>query len=302
MTSAAPSSAAESALPGPIDPTETLYFRSRDGQRLYGEIFVPQGDPRAAVLIMHGYAEHGGRYREVAHLLVDRGFLVMSYDFRGHGRSDGQRGYVGRFEQYLDDMDAAWAQLDDRGGKDLPRVVIAHSNGALTALRALADPWRVPKRLEFVVLSSPFLGLKLQVSPVKTLVGRVASLAMPSLTMPNELKVEHLTRDPAKQREREVDTLCHDVASARWFTEAKDAQEFVYEFAARITTPTLWLVGGHDQIADPERARQVHDRMLSESDYHHLEGFEHEVFNEIDRARPFGLLGEALDRHFPLQD
>ncbi|MBT8493550.1 MAG: lysophospholipase [Deltaproteobacteria bacterium] len=302
MTSVAPSTAAEIALPGPIDPSETFYFRSKDGQRLYGELFRPESDPRGSVLLLHGYAEHCGRYREVAHLLVARGFAVLGFDFRGHGRSDGQRGFVARFVHYLDDMDAALDELDQRAGRSLRRFLVAHSNGALTALRALADPWRVPDRLEFAVLSSPFLGLKLAVSPVKSLVGRVASLAMPSLTMPNELKVEHLTRDPTKRRERELDTLCHDVASARWFTEAQATQEWVLEFAHRVALPTLWLVGGHDQIAEPESARLVNSRLEAESEYHHLDDFEHEVFNEIERGRPLALLSDYVDRHFPQQD
>ena len=297
MTTAA--NGARTAPPGPIEPTRTTYFRSRDGLRIYGELFQP-ADPRAAVVIVHGYSEHGGRYREVANVLSRLGIASLTFDLRGHGRSEGQRGYVGRFTEYLDDLDAASTELEGQLGSAVPLGLIAHSNGALVTLRALADPWRRPKRAEFAVLSSPFLGLKLKVSSAKTMTARIASLALPSLSLPNELIVSNLTRDAAKQRERRLDTLCHDVASARWFTEAGNTQEWVREFAHRMETPSLWLVAGADKVADPASTRAVHSRLQSESEYHELAEHEHEVFNEVGRAQVFDLLGDYLTRKLSL--
>jgi len=298
MTTAA-TGASTAALPGPAEPTRASYFRNRNGLRLYGETFLP-ARPRAAALLVHGYAEHGGRYRELANVLGQHGIATQSFDLRGHGRSDGQRGYVDRFSDYLDDLDAALAELEQQIPADLPLAVIGHSNGGLVALRSLADPWRRPKRIRAAVLSSPFLGLKLRVSGVKTVTARLASLALPALSLPNDLVVEHLTRDPIKQRERQLDTLCHDVASARWYTEMENAQQWVLEFAHRMSVPSLWLVAGADKIADPAAARAVHHRLRSESEYHELADAEHEVFNEIDRSVAYELLLEFLKRQLSL--
>jgi len=298
MTTAAPGTATAD-LPGPSEPTRAFYFRNREGLRLYGESFVP-AQPRAAALVVHGYAEHGGRYRELANILGQRGIATQTFDLRGHGRSDGQRGYVDRFSDYLDDLDAALAELEEQIPADVPIAIIGHSNGGLVSLRSLADPWRRPKRVRAVVLSSPFLGLKLRVSGVKTVTARLASLALPALSLPNDLVVEHLTRDPIKQRERQLDTLCHDVASARWYTEMEDAQQWVQEFAHRLSIPSLWLVAGADKIADPAAARAVHGRLRSESEYHELADDEHEVFNEIDRGAAYDLVLDFFQRHFSL--
>lgn len=286
---------AESAAPGPVSPTATFRFSSGDGTGLYGEWFAAQR-PRATALIVHGYTEHCGRYRELANVLNRDGIAAMSYDMRGHGRANGQRGHIDSFSDYLDDLDAALDELRARvGDPAVPVLLICHSNGGLIALRALADPLRKPAGVTAAVVSSPFLGFKLPVAPAKKLVARAAGRWASRLSLPNDIPIEYLTSDPAKQAERRVDTLCHDVASARWYTETLLAHEYVADYAARVDIPTMWLVANDDQIADPAAARVVHARLRSSSTYHGLESMHHEVFNERARGRTFDLLRAFLD-------
>lgn len=294
----APSEPFELAAPGPLEPSETFRFCSSDGTELYGEWFAPDPStarPRAAALIMHGYAEHCGRYREVAHVLHRLGVATLSYDMRGHGRAAGQRGYIDSFDDYLDDMDAALCELGARADRDLPRLLIAHSNGSLVALRALADPARKPSGVIAAVLSSPFLRLKLDVPVPQQLLGRAASRWAPRLSQPNRLQIEHLTSDPAKQAERRSDPLCHDVASARWFTATQEAQAYVADYASRIDLPTLWLVAHDDRLVDAAASRVVRARLRAPSIYHGLVGMEHELFNERERGRIFQLAAEFVE-------
>lgn len=288
-------------LPGPLAPTATTRFAS-DGAELYGEWFSV-ARPRAAALVLHGYLEHCGRYRELAHVLAKSGIASLTFDMRGHGRSEGQRGYITGIGEYLADMDAARAELDRRvdalaPGSALPRVLVAHSNGALVALRALADPTRGPAPVA-AVLSSPFLGLKHKVSAVKDVLGRLAGRWMPTLSLPSDIPIEHLTSDPDKQRERRLDTLCNDVASSGWYLAAQEAQAYVAEHIAQIEVPTLWLVSGDDRIADAAVTRTVHARLRAPSTYHELAGLEHEVFNERERGRVFELLSAYVQQVLP---
>ena len=277
-----------------------MRFASADGTALYGEWFAPAGAPRAAALVVHGYAEHCGRYREVANVLVGSGLAVFTYDMRGHGRASGQRGHILAVDEYLDDLDAALTELEDRlaplGGEKLPLFLVAHSNGALIALRALTGPSRVHGRTHAMVISSPFLGLRLDVPPAKRAIGRLASRLMPTMSLANNLRVENLTSDPQKQAERQIDTLCHAVAGARWFVASERAQHHVLANATRVRVPTLWLVAGDDAIANPAMARAVYARLGTEGEWHLLEGYQHEVLNERDRARPFDLMRDFIDR------
>lgn len=274
------------ALPGPLEPTRTITFPSTGGATLYGEVYLPAGKPRAVALMVHGYAEHCGRYREVANVLVAEGFAVVGYDYRGHGRASGRRGHIEAWSDYLDDFDAALAQARALAPR-APLLLVAHSNGSLIALRALTDPSRRPD-VAGAVLSSPFLGLRLQVPAAKIWLARGMSRVFPAFSQKNELRVEDLTSDLDKQAARRGDTLCHDVASARWFTEAIAAQTHVRNQVSNVTVPTLWVIGGDDPIADPTvsepLARKVHG-----AEVHLLKGFKHEVWNERERAHPLGL-------------
>jgi alpha-beta hydrolase superfamily lysophospholipase len=245
--------------------------------------------------MVHGYAEHIGRYREVAHVLSADGWGVLGFDQRGHGRSTGRRGHVDRFTDYLDDVDAARAQarvLGDEAKLPARDAIIAHSNGSLIALRGLTDPARA-LTADAVVLASPFLGLRLAVSPVRKLMAKAASRLVPTFAQANQLRVEDLTQDPAKQKERTADTLCHSVATARWFTEAMAAQEFAAANIAKVKPPTLWLVGADDPIADAGKSKQLGEH-LAGATYHHLAGMKHEVFNELERARVYDLMVRYL--------
>ena len=319
--------------PGPLSPTEEIGFSSRGGTRLHGEYFAFQGDriapspddrvahpetrssregsnnptrsaPRAAALIVHGYFEHAGRYREVAHVLVRAGLAAMSFDLRGHGRSEGQRGYVDTFDDYLDDLDAALGELDRRieaacPGQSIPRLLLGHSNGALIVLRALADPSRSMPPIGAAVLSSPFLGLRVKAPAIQDILGRAAGRLLPRLSLPNPLAVEELTHDPEKQEERRLDTLCHESANARWYASALDTHDYVLENAARITVPTLWLVADGDRVADPAVSRATRARIRAPSRYVPLPGMHHEVFNELERERVFRVLTTYIEDAFP---
>jgi alpha-beta hydrolase superfamily lysophospholipase len=281
------------ALPGPIEPTRTLTFPSTGDTTLYGEVYLPARAPRAVALMVHGYAEHCGRYREVAGVLVQQGLAVLGYDYRGHGRASGRRGHIAAWSDYHDDLDAALAQARALApGK--PVILVAHSNGSLISLRALTDASRKPDVIG-AVLSSPFLALRLQVPAAKIWLARGMSKVFPAFSQKNALRVEDLTGDPEKQAARTGDTLCHDVASARWFTEAISAQNHVRNQVANVTIPTLWVIGGDDPIADPTvsepLARKVHG-----AEVHLLRGFKHEVWNERERAHPLDLAGAFVAR------
>ncbi|HKE15547.1 MAG TPA: lysophospholipase [Kofleriaceae bacterium] len=293
------SAAPPPAAPGPIEPTASFTFHSTDGTELYGEFFAAPS-PRGAALIIHGYAEHCGRYREVAHVLREAGMSSLAFDLRGHGRAHGPRGHVLRFGEYLEDVKAALAELDARASRDLPLALVCHSHGSLIGLRLLADPWGCPKRVRCAVLSSPFLRLRAKVSPVKRAAARGLGWLLPSFSLPNEIDIEKLTHDAGKLAERRVDTLCHDVAGARWYNEALAAQAWVREFAHRVAVPTLWLVAADDVLVDPEASREVHARIdKARADWHLFEGLYHEVMNETDRAVAFALVRSFLDENFP---
>jgi lysophospholipase len=272
--------------PGPMTPTATPTIGG-----LYAEQFLPAGTPKGVVLVTHGYAEHAGRYRELAHVIVDAGWACLTYDVRGHGKSPGVRGFIDRFEVYLEDLAAMQAAAKALVPASAPMVLLGHSHGSLIVLRALADEH--PPAVKAAIVSSPYLALRLAVPSYKKLLARVASRVAPKLAQPNALRVEDLTSDKGKQDERLADKLCLDIATARWFTESSRAQDYVAAHARRIKVPTTWLVGAADPIADPARSKAVAANVPG-ADYHELVGLKHEVFNETTRANVFAQVTRVL--------
>jgi alpha-beta hydrolase superfamily lysophospholipase len=282
-----------SDAPGPAEPTRTFTIPRPDAT-LHAEWFAPTGTPKGLVVVTHGYAEHAGRYREVANVLSRSGVAVLTYDCRGHGRSTGRRGHADHFDQYLDDLDAAVAwgrgECATLGVAEPKVVLLGHSHGSLITLRAISDSSRAIGAVAAAV-ASPFLALRMKVSPVKLVAGKLVAKVYPALSMPSGIRIEDLTSDEGKLAERRADTLCNDVATAGWFAEATAAQEYVLAHADSIRVPTQWLVGGADPIADPAQSRAVADRVRNATvEYHELAGLKHEVFNERTRADVFGLL------------
>jgi alpha-beta hydrolase superfamily lysophospholipase len=274
--------------PGPVEPTKTTTIAGG----LYAEIFLPTGTPKGVVLVTHGYAEHCGRYHEVAHVIVNAGWACMTYDVRGHGRSPGDRGFIEHFNIYLDDFRAACSAAQQLA-PGAPLVVLGHSHGALITLRALLGDR--PPPASHAILSSPYLELQLHVPAWKKLAAKLASRIAPKLNQPSGLRADQLMQDPEKAAEWAADKLNFPTANTRWFTEALDAQQFVAEHADKLTLPSTWLVGGADPLCVPAASKRIAQRAKNAT-YHDFVGLRHEVFNETERAKVFAELTNALAR------
>ena len=70
------------------------------GANLYWQIWLPDDKPKALILLVHGYAEHSGRYQYFAKHCLDRGYAVFAMDHWGHGKSDGTPGFVPDFSVF----------------------------------------------------------------------------------------------------------------------------------------------------------------------------------------------------------
>ena len=273
---------------------------AKDGMPLRADFYVPAAADataeRGLLVLIHGYCEHRGRYGHVAEHLLKQGYTVLAGDLRGHGESGGERGFVQRFADYVDDIDALRAlglTLDAAFRKTRPPregtappslpVLVAHSMGGLVGLEyALARP----EAFRALVVSAPFLGLRLKVPAWKRGLGLAASLLRPTLRLPNELSSTYLSHDPAMCTAYDTDPLVTHEATARWFTEALAAQADVRSRASRIRLPVFFMCPGDDKIVDPVACQEVFDRIGStDKNLTTYPGLYHEIFNELEKDR-----------------
>jgi alpha-beta hydrolase superfamily lysophospholipase len=251
--------------------------RARSGPDLYYASAMPTGGPKAVLGIIHGYADHGARYRHVMGALAEHGIGSIAIDLRGHGRARGTRGFCNRFEEFLDDASELRRLVDERA-KGAPTFLFGHSFGGLVATSSILES---PGRFKGLVLSAPFFGLALEVPRVKVLAGKVASRVYPKLGLPSGLAGKDMTHDAEKARAYDEDPLVFKNATARWFTETVDAQERALANASRLTLPLYVAFGTGDKVASINAAKRLFAAAGSaDKTWDTREGLYHEVLNE----------------------
>jgi alpha-beta hydrolase superfamily lysophospholipase len=252
------------------------------GPALYAHTVLPKKEMSAIVGVIHGYADHGGRYLHVMERWATRGIGSIAIDLRGHGRSDGPRGYCSRFDEFLDDASELARKIDDRA-KDAPKFLFGHSFGGLVAaLFAIQKPAiEKPPQWRGIILSNPFFGLALKVPPIKVFAGKIASRIVPKLGIPSGLSGKDLTHDAARAKAYDEDPLGFPNATARWFTETERAQAQALARASELALPLYELFGMADPIADAKAGRAFFDHAGSpDKKWDGREGLYHETLNE----------------------
>lgn len=260
------------------------FLVTADGLSLFTQGWQPSGPPRAAVVIVHGLAEHSGRYGHLALPLTERGLAVLTYDQRGHGRSDGPSTFTPSFDHYLDDLGLFMTSVRTRH-PGVPLFLFGHSmGGAVAALYVLERD----DDLRGLILSSPALALPN--SPPALLQGPAALLGrllphLPTLAIDRAL----VSRDPVVVEEAREDPLnYHGRVPARTGTEIVAATGRIERQMEKLTLPLLLFHGTADALTLPEGTQRLYDRARSEDKTLHLyDGFYHETFNEPapDRRR-----------------
>lgn len=235
---------------GPEAGIRARELRAADGTALHLAEFGA-ADAERAIVIVHGYAEHGGRYMERARTFVEAGYRVLVPDVRGHGRSGGPRGHVMEFGTYLDDLAVV---LHEVGDAEL--FLLGHSHGGLIVARWLLERARPVSR---AALSSPFFGVGMNPPAWKLAAARLLSRWLPRVSLPSEIDPRHVCHDPEVVARYESDPLNHKVNNARWFIEATAAQERSFAEAGRLSTPTLIMQAGDDRIVAPSATRRFAD-------------------------------------------
>ena len=79
-------------------------FKIFDGLSLFTQSWQPEDRPRAAICLVHGMGEHSGRYVHVADRLTKAGYVLFTFDLRGHGKSEGPRGHTPSHEALMQDI------------------------------------------------------------------------------------------------------------------------------------------------------------------------------------------------------
>ncbi|MBF6601225.1 MAG: lysophospholipase [Dehalococcoidia bacterium] len=265
-------------------------FTSDDGLRIFTRTWLPAAAPKAAVAVVHGYAEHSGRYASVGEALAARGYAVHALDLRGHGRSDGPRALVRSFERYLADL-RLFLDRVRAGNGGRPLFLLGHSmGGTIVALASVAG--RPP--VEGILLSGPATAHNAP-RVFERLLDVIARIA-PRLPL-TKLSAGGVSRDPEVVRRYEADPLVyHGRIRAALLASMLRAARRIDDGIAGMTLPALFMHGTGDALTSPDGSRDLYERAGSADKTLKLyDGLYHEILNEPERDAVITDIVEWLD-------
>lgn len=224
----------------------TATVAARDGTSLNERHWPAIGESRAAVLVVHGLAEHSGRYERTGAILAATGLDVTGLDLRGFGASAGRRAYVQSWGVWLDDVEERLVALRSRAD-GRPVVLFGHSMGGLVCLTYAESSRAQP---DLLVLSSPWLADGLP--EWRRSAARVLGRLVPTLSVANGFDGTTLSRDPSVGAEYLVDPLAHHRTTVGLGREVLLAQQRALADLGSLRVPTLVIHGGADPLVPVE--------------------------------------------------
>lgn len=232
-----------------FEEVEVMLF-SKDGMSIFVRAWVPD-QPQRILVCVQGLGGHGGYYRELACQVALKGTIVVAPDLRGHGRSEGVRGDIDRFDRYVMDVDAAiaWAKAK---WPDAPVFVLGESMGASIAVqyiaRGLYRTYRIP--LSGLVFVSPVFSSSIHPTSSEVMCFLRALLLEPTHPVVAVTGREELgCRDAAFNATLRADPLFVRLVSARFLTMLTMWLWQSKRRARHIHLPLLVLLGGQDYVA-----------------------------------------------------
>lgn len=264
------------------------------GAKLHVTHWLPDGRPRAIILLAHGYAEHAGRYGHVAQRLTGAGYAIYAVDHWGHGASDGEGGYVPRFSAFLDGMAELLTLVEINHG-DTPRLLLGHSMGGLIATLFLVERQRA---FVAAALSGPAILPAEPPSRVTVWLSRFLSRFFPRLGVLS-LDANGVSRDPAVVEAYRADPLVYEgKIGARLGKEFMDAMAVAQADAPKIRLPILIQHGEADRLTAPAGSRYLFDNVASKDKRLEIyPGLFHEIYNEPEQGVVLDDLVGWFDAH-----
>jgi alpha-beta hydrolase superfamily lysophospholipase len=255
-------------------------FTSSDGTRICHRSWQPPDPPRAVVVVVPGFNSHSGYYRWAGQQLAAQHAAVYAVDLRGRGQSDGERFYVGSFDDYLRDVDAMVGVAASQH-PGVPLFVLGHSaGGVLACLYVLGHQSRLAGLIcESFAFQTPAPEFALAVLKGLSHVFPHAHVL--------HLKNEDFSRDAAVVEAMNADPLiAHETQPTQTVAELVRADERLRSAFPDITVPVLILHGTADRAAKASGSQAFFDAVGSSDKTLKLyDGVYHDPLNDVGRER-----------------
>ena len=248
-----------------------------DGKKMFLRSWVPDGEPRAVMIGIHGLGSHSGLLKFVAEYFANNGMRFYAPDLRGFGHFDGIKGHVERFDDYIEDLHS----LVTRVKQENPNKKIflyGHSYaGLIIPLYAV----KYQTHVDGLITPCPSVSERLAISSVTRMLMKLLSRLNIKKQFDNGLDIDLIARNPEVVRRNKEDPLRFDVVTPRLGAEGLKAIQTAFALAPSIEIPIFMQQTGDDLILIPERNKEFFDVIGSEDKTWKLyEGLYHEPFED----------------------
>ncbi len=279
---------------------EESSFTNKDGTKTYYQSYRPKsGETKKVFTIHHGFGEHGGRYGNVIEAFAGSGTAFYLLDARGHGKTDGRRGVVTSYTDFLADLKQLIGIAKDKE-KVAKVTLLGHSMGAVMSL-LYAGTDNNQSDLQGLVLSGLAIKVKMDfVMEIKKGIGSMLANLLPTLTIPAGLDVNMLSHDKTVVEAYVKDPLVHGNICAYLGNFLLSSYNFALECASKIQIPVYLFHGREDQIAVYTGTEDAFAKIPSKDKTIKIfDNLYHETMNELpkDRAIVLKELVAWSDKH-----
>jgi alpha-beta hydrolase superfamily lysophospholipase len=260
-----------------------FWWKSTDGLDLFACLWEPEESPIAVINMVHGLGEHSGRYTQWAENFAKEGYAFLAFDYRGHGKSQGKKGHVEKYEKLLDDIDVMFAE-SHKLFPGIPSVLYGHSLGGNLAINYVQQRKDIPDAL---IVTSPFLKHSTEPPAIKLLMGKLILRIWPSLTMGNGLHSADLSHNAEVSGLYKNDPLVHNQISPSLYYGMRDAGEKALHSSAGIGIPVLLMHGSGDKITSWKASAEFAAKYNENTTFRLWDGLFHELHNEPSASEIF---------------
>ena len=266
-----------------------------DGSKLFTAYRLPDGEPRALVLVVHGYGEHCGRYRHVIDALTERGYAAFTLDHYGHGQSEGLRAYFDDFDRPIADL-KAYVDTFRPKYPETPLFVLGHSMGALISL---AFTLRHQDEISGLIISGAPVNADANVSPLMVALGYALDKIVPKLPLLSLGDSSILSSDPDVGRAFDADPLTYKGnMRVRLGISINETAKAVRERLPELKLPLLIMHGEADRMVNPSGSKLAYERASSaDKTLRIYPDMYHEIMNERRRDIVLADILNWLDLH-----
>ena len=263
-----------------------------DGTVLRGQIWAAK-NPKAVLNLVHGFGEHSARYSNMAEYLNSRDISVIALDLRGHGRSEGTRGYCPDYNMMLGDVDALLAKTRELSS-GLPHILYGHSmGGGLVLNHQLKAPH---SDMTCVIASAPFIAPAEKISGFQQSVVKFLGKVAPKVTLGNKIDGSKISRIPAEQETYLSDPLNHGKLGVGLAIGMVEGGEWIKDNAAQFKKPLLIVHAREDQLT-AFAASEAFAAQAPNCTFKAYEDCEHEIHNDCHRNDVYKTAADFIESH-----